>query len=93
MIQLFIDETPDTISGMRQAYEIGDFKKVSEFAHKIKPSIGTLGIDLLKEEIREIEVNAQVYGDSEELSAMILYLENTIKRVLFELQKVKVKVV
>ena len=76
---------------MKYAYEEGDFKKVGQIAHKIKPSIDTLGVHLLEDEIREIEANAETYGDSEELSAMVLYLENTIKRVLVELQKVKNK--
>ncbi len=93
MVQLFIDNTPISITEMRQAYEKGDFKKVGEIAHKIKPSIDTLGIDLLKEEVREIEVKAEIYGDSEELSAMILYLENTMKRVLVELRRIKAKTV
>ena len=93
MLQLFIDDTPISVNEMKQAYQSGEFKKVATIAHRIKPSIDTLGIHLLKDEIREIEANAESYGDSEELSAMILYLENTIKRVLIELQKVKSKTV
>ncbi|MFD1293701.1 PAS domain S-box protein [Lutibacter holmesii] len=91
MLQLFIDDTPASINEMKQAYQSGDFKEVARIAHKIKPSLDTLGVHLLKEEIREIEADAETYGDSEELSAMILYLENTIKRVLVELQKLKSK--
>lgn len=89
MLQLFIDETPILINKIKKAYKDGDYKKIATIAHKIKPSIDTLGIYLLKEEIREIELNAETYGDSEELSAMIIYLEKTIKQVLIELRKVK----
>jgi len=58
MIQLFIDQTPKSVTELKAAYDIGDFIKVKEIAHRIKPSIDTLGIDVLKNEIRAIEKNA-----------------------------------
>ena len=47
--------TPQMIAEMKDAYHIGDLKKVGAIAHKIKPSIDNLNIMALKDLIRDIE--------------------------------------
>jgi len=86
MIQLFIIQTPKSVSELKAAYDIGDFSKVKAIAHRIKPSIDTLGIDVLKNEIREIEKNADKYKSSERLNGLISKIAKVIEKVITDLK-------
>ena len=46
-----------------------------------------LGISTLKEEIREIEKNAETYGTSEQMERLITKLDEVIKEVIKDLKK------
>jgi PAS domain S-box-containing protein len=87
MIQLFIDQTPKSVNDLKTAYEIGDYSKVKAIAHRIKTSIDTMGIDILKDEIREIEKNAESLQSSEQTEKLISKLDTVINEVAASLKK------
>jgi HPt (histidine-containing phosphotransfer) domain-containing protein len=87
MIQLFIDQTPKSVIELKAAYDIGDFIKVKEIAHRIKPSRNTLGFDILKNEIRAVEKNADKYQSSEILNQLISKISIVIEKVVHDLRK------
>jgi PAS domain S-box-containing protein len=61
MLAIFEKETTTTIVAMKTAYEAGDYKKIGELAHRMKPSILNMCIDSFSNEVRELEI----LGDSE----------------------------
>jgi hypothetical protein len=70
MIEVFLKSVPETIDSFKQ--HVGkDWKAVSSTAHKIKPSITFMGIESLKEVIREIEMNAKEEKDLDKVSELI----------------------
>jgi PAS domain S-box-containing protein len=86
MIALFIAGTPISIQEMKDAYKNQDFDKVRKIAHKIKPSIDNLDINNIKNEVREIEMNAESYKSSEQLENLILKVENVMNVVVAQLK-------
>lgn len=57
MIGLFMETMPPAVLEMKQHLSDKNWAALGAVAHKIKPSIDTMGIDLLKEDIRSIERN------------------------------------
>lgn len=86
MIQLFIDQTPPSVAAMEAAYRANDFEAVSKIAHRIKPSIDNMGILSLKSDIREIELQAVEYQQSESLFKLIDHVKSVIGMVVENLK-------
>jgi CheY-like chemotaxis protein len=89
MIVLFCDQTPAAVDEIEQAYANRDYKKIKATAHRIKPSIDSMGIQILKNEIRLIETLSEDSSDSEELPALIQHLNTVVKQVVEQLRLVK----
>jgi CheY-like chemotaxis protein len=53
MVQLFVTSIPVALHQMQQAYQAKDWKEISGIAHRIKPSIQSMGITAL---VKDIEV-------------------------------------
>lgn len=86
MIQLFIDQTPPSVAAMEAAYRANDFEAVSKIAHRIKPSIDNMGIISLKSDIREIELQAVEFQQSERLIQLIDHVKRVIGIVVESLK-------
>jgi|GEM_PF-244382 len=89
MLQLFTDQATQTLTEIRNAYANNQMEQVKKIAHRIKPSIDTLGITALKDDIRDIEKNADIYGQSEKLFQLIEKVEIILANVLDEIKNDK----
>jgi PAS domain S-box-containing protein len=87
MIALFVEQVPLSVTEIKDAYAAKDFEKVKKTAHRIKPSIDSMGIALLTNDIREIEKMADVYQTSEQLESLITKLDDVINKVVTKLTK------
>lgn len=56
MIKIFVEHIPQSLKEMEEAFELEDYETVGKIAHRIKPSIDNMGIDLLKGVAKEIEL-------------------------------------
>jgi HPt (histidine-containing phosphotransfer) domain-containing protein len=88
LIALFIENTPVSVLDMKMAYANNDFEKVKKIAHRIKPSIDNLEILSIKNEVREIELNAESYKTSEQLGNLILKVEQVMNEVVASLNSI-----
>ena len=55
MISLFIDQAALSMQQIKEAFEKKDYVTVGETAHRIKASIGNLGITYIKQDIADLE--------------------------------------
>jgi PAS domain S-box-containing protein len=55
MLGIFLEQTPPRLKEIKLASEKGDWKQVSDIAHKMKPGLDSLSIDSLKDAVRELE--------------------------------------
>jgi len=74
MIALFLDEVPHFTEEMLSAYTHGNFDFIKKTAHRIKPTLGTLGISALKDDIQTIE---QLAADETASSQLLELLRRT----------------
>jgi len=89
MIRIFIDQSEAAVRQIREAYAVKDLETVYKTAHRIKPSIDSLEITNLREEIRAIEIIAREGEDSEDLAGYISHLETVLVEVIDALKKDK----
>ena len=87
MIGIFIEQALLSIDQIKQAYHVKDLDTVFKIAHRIKPSIDGLGIELLRNEIREIEKNAKAGKDSENMGEQIVFLFTVLTKVINQLKE------
>ncbi|MBE9586365.1 PAS domain S-box protein [Mucilaginibacter sp. JRF] len=55
MIKMFCDITAQDVNKMQDAASTNDWQAVSALAHKLKSTVGNMGVDVLKDPIRELE--------------------------------------
>jgi PAS domain S-box-containing protein len=71
MVKLFLEQIPLNVSQMKNAYETGDLSTVAALAHRIKPTLETMNINSLHDDIRKVESLAKEAPGSPELPAAI----------------------
>jgi HPt (histidine-containing phosphotransfer) domain-containing protein len=87
MMQLFLDTIPPALSEMNQHIADHNWPSLGAVAHKIKPSIDTMGIDLLREDIRSLEKNGKESSNLEEIPALMNKLELVINRIFEQIRE------
>jgi HPt (histidine-containing phosphotransfer) domain-containing protein len=87
MINIFMDTTPPEIAIIKNCLGNGDYNLMGATAHKIKPSIDTMGIQDLMQDIRAIEKYGKEASNLDELPALVEKLENTLSTVFEQLKE------
>jgi PAS domain S-box-containing protein len=85
MILVFLESTTKIIAQMEQNFASNNIDQVKQLAHKLKTSIDTLGITVLKKEVRWIELYKDSDGGPEVLFRNITYLKKTMEIVVDQL--------
>ena len=86
MINIFIDTTPPEIEIIKTSLASGNYSQIGATAHKIKPSIDTMGILTLMEDIRTIEKYGKEATNTDELPSLVNKLETTLNTVFDQLK-------
>lgn len=84
---LFIEEVPAEVKNIKSGMKEKDHQKVYHAAHKIKPTLDLLGMDLAYEDILTIEAWARAEGKKKEIKEVIKALKGRIAESLKELKK------
>lgn len=87
MMMLFIDTMPPALAEMKQHLADHNWANLGAVAHKIKPSIDTMGIDLLKEDIRSIEKSGKEMINLDAVPALMEKLDAVINRIFDQLRE------
>lgn len=86
MVNLFCTQMPVSVQEMKHAFANGDFEKLKSVAHKIKPALDNMGINVLHETIRNIEKNSVQNANKAAVEADVLFAAEIINEVLVQLQ-------
>ncbi len=87
MVQLFIDQTAICVQQMKEAYAGNDLDTLYKVAHKIKPSIDGMGIEMLREDIRYIEKTASEGKNPEDLEKKLLFIFSVLDKAIEQLKQ------
>ena len=78
MVHLFLTTMPPLMTELQEGTLNEDWETVRKVAHKMKPAIDSMGIHLLREVIRSIEINVKESADSTIIREQV----NTVYKVL-----------
>lgn len=59
MIDMFLEQTPGYCNDIKQGISEKDWKKVSDLAHKVKPTLAFMGSHAAKDTMAAIEMDAR----------------------------------
>lgn len=87
IVVLFTEEVPAEIVNIKKGLQDKDYKRVYYAAHKIKPTLELLGMDLAYEDVVVIEAWSRAEGKKKEIKEVVKSLKNRIALTLKELKK------
>jgi CheY-like chemotaxis protein len=86
-IQMFLTNTPKAFVDMEEATAQGDWEKLRQAAHKVKPSFNYVGLKDMSVLTAKIEECAKKVENTEQLSEMIALIKNTVEKAYVELEE------
>jgi signal transduction histidine kinase/response regulator of citrate/malate metabolism len=87
MVNMFCEQTPGMVRQMKESLNTDNLKKMSDIAHKMKPSIDNLKINSLKEDIRYIEKGYKDNLPKSQLADKLKKIENITNHVIQKMRQ------
>jgi HPt (histidine-containing phosphotransfer) domain-containing protein len=87
ILQLFLTEVPEDLVHLDDAIEKKEYAEAHSFAHKMKPTIDLLGMNMTYEEILLIEDWAKRQGKRKEIKTVFQSVEQHIHKAMKEIRK------
>lgn len=85
-ITMFIQSAPNAINEMKILHSTGNWNQLRTVAHSLKPQLGYMGIDSVKELIVRIEEYAAEEKKTDVIAQMISELESICTNAIAQLQ-------
>ena len=86
-LTLFVTEVPVDLIQIKLGIKTKDHKLAYSYAHKIKPSLDLLGMNVAFEEILQIEAWTKAEGKRKEIKATFDSVESQIEKAVKEITK------
>ena len=87
IVSLFLEEVPVEIQSMKNAIELKDYMKAYASAHKIKPTLDLLGMDIAYEDNMLIMNWTKQEGKRKEIKDVFKSLKTRIGEAVDEIKK------
>lgn len=87
IVELFLQEVPPEIENIKKGIKAKDYKKTYAAAHKIKPTLDLLGMDLAFDEVNQIMNWTKVEGKKKEIIEVYKLLKEQVKLSSKEIKK------
>jgi len=87
IVTLFNEEVPTEVKNIKHGLKEKDHNKVYHAAHKIKPTLDLLGMDLAYEDVLAIESWSKAEGKKKEIKDIVKNLKNLVGLTVKELKK------
>lgn len=87
IVVLFIEEVPSEMKNIKEGLKEKDHNKVYHAAHKIKPTLDLMGMDLAYEDVASVETWSRSEGKKKEIKEVVKSLKEHISKTVKELKK------
>lgn len=87
IISLFVTEVPQDLTQIRLGIKTKDHKLAYAYAHKVKPTLDLLGMNVAFEEILQIEAWTKREGKRKEINDTFESVESQIEKAVKEISK------
>lgn len=86
IVEMFVTNTPGSVTAMKDAYEKGEMETLRQQAHKLKPHFSFFGAEGLQQTFQKIEDLAKENNNKEQLPELINGAE---KKILLMVEQMK----
>jgi HPt (histidine-containing phosphotransfer) domain-containing protein len=87
ILTLFVTEIPEDLIEIKEGIKKKDHKHAYAYAHKVKPSLDLLGLNIAFEEILQIEAWTKTEGEKKEIKETFKSVKNQVEEAIKELRK------
>lgn len=87
MINAFLRQTPGMLDGMETALEEKNWNDLRNLAHKLKPSVDFMGIQIIREPVVLVEKYAGTATNLEEIPALVRKIVSVCREAIPQLEK------
>ncbi|MEP7279272.1 MAG: ATP-binding protein [Bacteroidota bacterium] len=87
MVQLFIDTVPPGLVDLQGALASQQWQKMGKIAHKLKSTIDSMGISILRDDIRFIETSGKHETDTDTLAPLVERVIAVIEECIVQLKQ------
>lgn len=88
LVHIFIQTIPESVEAIITYSHKNDINAISRTAHKIKPSIATMGVKSIEQDILDLEGFSNENYDRSKLDKCIDRVSSTLTKVISELKEV-----
>jgi HPt (histidine-containing phosphotransfer) domain-containing protein len=87
ILTLFVKEVPEDLDQIKEGIKKKDHKHAYAYAHKIKPTLDLLGLNVAFEEILQVEAWAKSEGKKKEIKETFKSVKNQVDDAVKEIKK------
>ena len=85
IVQLFLDQNPLEIMEIEKAIQLQNYASISSIAHKMKTSVGFIGIEQLLSPLNKLEKMAISQGNTNDINSLCNEVKTTCDKAVIEL--------
>lgn len=87
ILNLFVTEVPEDLKQIGAGIKSKDYKQTYAFAHKLKPTLDLMGLNVAFEEILQIEAWTKTEGKKKEIIETYKSVKSQVKDAIKEIKK------
>ncbi|NGY38160.1 histidine kinase [Flavobacterium sp. XN-5] len=87
ILTLFVTEVPADLKQIKEGIKKKDHKHAYAYAHKIKPTLDLLGLNVAFEEILQLEAWTKTEGKKKEIIDTFKSIKSQVKEAIKEIKK------
>jgi len=87
IVTLFVTEVPEDLLQIKEGIKKKDHKHAYAFAHKVKPTLDLLGLNVAFEEILQVEAWTKAEGEKKEIKETFKSIKSQVSDAVKELKK------
>lgn len=88
-IDMFLVQTPEIFDNLSQSIASKDWVTTAALAHKVKSNLGFFGMQRIKDEVQEIEINAKAGGTDSMLPTKFEVTKKAVTKTIEQLYQIK----
>jgi HPt (histidine-containing phosphotransfer) domain-containing protein len=87
ILTLFVSEVPEDLLQIKEGIKKKDHKHAYAYAHKIKPTLDLLGLNVAFEEILQVEAWTKNEGKKKDIKDTFKSIKNQVNEAVKEIKK------
>lgn len=87
ILNLFVTEVPEDLKQIKEGIKKKDHKHAYAFAHKVKPTLDLMGLNVAFQEILQVEAWTKVEGKKKDIEETFKSIKVQVKDAIKEIKK------